>query len=373
MSRNRFMIALLLAAGGCEHLPADESAVVKGPEDPSLARTIAAYVLTDEPLGGITAYDVRSGAKMTIRTAGERRGFIHAVAGPDATGRIAYILETSDRFSEVKTARITEDAKTDKMIDGSTLIRVRGSALWDDVLGLELALSHTNGRVALIQDVKSVQLRDPSALFGRGTITIVDLDGPEGKPHLQRTAIESLDNKGMSWTPDGVGLLKVDLMDREQVERMWGKLSAANNQIGMWSRIPVVIRVDTRTLSERPCCVGTHPVVSTDGKTMLVWAIDGYSLVNLDDGAVRGVTWPGDRGGAVIGFVESTIVVYRGYPTEGQDPGYSRLGTPWPGKRYRNDTIKIALIDSKRFRTIVHAVDPRKDLGFGLIESPAHE
>src|SRR4051794_26112179 len=92
------------------------AATVPGPESDKLLPAADGYVVTDNPPGGITAVRLPDLKAFVVRPAGppdERDvATVHALSGPDAGGRIAYV-EDHDRRHRLKTVRVdgTGDAE----------------------------------------------------------------------------------------------------------------------------------------------------------------------------------------------------------------------------------------------------------------------
>jgi len=89
-----------------------------------------------------------------------------------------------------------------------------------------------------------------------------------------------------------------------------------------------------------------------------------WRLVDARSGGSRPVSWPGDAGGA-IACAGGGLVLYWGLPTRGSPPEFTRVYSSALGPRPMK-TLKIAILETQRFETLVPAVDPRREVAYGL-------
>src|SRR5205807_755765 len=136
---------------------------------------------------------------------------IHALSGPDADGRIAYIEDHFFVANETDRRHLLKTIKLDGTQDTELFSRL-GNAMWAATpaghgeIGHHLALAPVHGRVAFLSGLSSVQM--PSAYLHVGSVEIWDVDKKAGR----KRDIRALD-EGLAWFPDGKRLAYVKLVD----------------------------------------------------------------------------------------------------------------------------------------------------------------
>lgn len=326
---------------------------VAGPESEDLQRDLL----------GCIVYDVNDqpGKRISLRVVslpnGETRletwpihdGWVHALAGPDRDGRLAII---EDRlFSQPPTHRLRVLSLRDDSV--VTLFDRPGSALWDDKIGEHIALSATDGLIAVVTTLRRAQMRSPDALLREGQLEIWDL----GSRKVVHTLDDVLDDS-MSWFPGGKRLTFAKLTRRRTLT------PGQNDDFGMWERAPVVYMWDFAT---EPVVVGLgwHPVVSADGETILASGFEEHPhLLDANTGTVRDVEWPARYSTSSVLAVLKSEVLFHGLVTEGADRAWATTGSPL-ASRPQLRPIKVAEFNTRRFATLTEAFDPRHKVSFG--------
>jgi hypothetical protein len=77
------------------------------------------------------------------------------------------------------------------------------------------------------------------------------------------------------------------------------------------------------------------------------------------------VTWPGDAGG-LIANPRDDLALYWGLPTTGTPIKHSPYGSFRAGLMLI--TVKLAVINSARFQTVIPEIDPRHRVSFGRVQ-----
>jgi len=151
-------------------------------------------------------------------------------------------------------------------------------------------------------------------------------------------------NQGMSWFPDGRRLAYVSP--------------------GSSGELPRVFILDVDTGKRTPLHFGSHPVISTDGTSMLLAAGDEEVLLDIATGQTRKVSWRGNWLGP-IALIRNNLLLYLGLPTAGAIPGYTQHNSPLVGPKPMG-TVKLGDLRSGEFQTVIPYVDPRDKFGFGI-------
>jgi hypothetical protein len=223
--------------------------------------------------------------------------------------------------------------------------------------------------VALLSALKKKQM--PKALLFVGKIEIWDVE--TRKPLAVDT--KALDNP-MSWFPDGKRLAYVKLVPRNQLAETSPGLDAFGTYGGeRWDEVPAVYTLDTESGISTFLHVGWTPIVSSNGKTILVGGWNekmdftwrSFRPSNHQSVTVR---WPGDHGGAIAMPTEN-MVLYWGSPTTGLRTKHKPLDNIGHGGPKPVVTLKVADVGSGEFQTVVPDIDPRILVSFGQIEENA--
>jgi hypothetical protein len=339
---------------------------VPGPEASDLLpkRNGAIYTNADGPLGAIRLPDLskRRIAAPSPDTAGVFPS-IHAVSEPDRSGRVVYV---ENRMGEPSSHALMMAEPSGK--PPRTFFTRPGDALWDDVIGEHLTLTPDGSRVAYLRDGKGTQF--PGAYLTQGVLEI--LDTRTGKAGTTRISV--LD-EGLSWFPDGRRLAFVGVVPAVNAPRLPAAEDGFGSVFDGWDPVPVVRILDTQSGSVRNLHVGWKPRVSTDGRQVLVedMATDhgsGFAsrwrLVDPKSGKSKPVTVPGAIGSVLALWPDGTVL-YWGLPTTGARLRNTRFNSPLVGPKLEL-TLKLGVLNSGRFQTVVPYIDPRTNATWGPVK-----
>jgi hypothetical protein len=358
----------LAMMAGCQLGPGPAHKFVDGPESPDLARTLSGTLVINqgwdsaEPDGPRLVAVALPELEQTVlrRSAKDNEPAVWAVSGPDQEGRVAFI-----EGNYAVPGRGSHSVRVIRA-DGSgeeEIFRRPGKVLWDNAIGRSLALSPTGGRIACLGALSGAQM--PGALLQTGPLEVWQIASKTRRP-LSVTALDD----GLSWFPDGQRLAYVELMTRKDLEpEIQSRLKddpAFLKGVEDWDRLPVVQILNVETGEKRFLQVGWSPVVSSDGRAVLVrW---GRTLaVDARSRSARPVRWPGKSGNPVA-LVDGDKVIYMGLPTAGTEPRRSQRGSFKSGSPMLS--VKAAVLDSRRFQTLAPYIDFRDTFSFGPFKNP---
>ncbi len=335
---------------------------VPGPEDQALLNKAAGYILIEGCYDreGFIAITIPGLERHVIRRREGREGF-YAVAGPDKDGRIVYI---ENHMMEKR--HLLKLTNLEGTID-ITIFEQQGDAIWDSVVGHDIALSPIGGRVAFVGKHNIPDVGPPDAYQQTGIeYGPLEIWSVETKTSIT-THVNAVD-RGMDWFPDASMLAYTTLLPRGEVLR-----DPSNQEIGggfnKWERIPSVMILDLRNGTSRFLHVGWSPVVSPDGKSVIVSDLNKqHTRVDVKTLHTQPISLPGDWMGAAISFVEKDLILYWGLPTAGSEPRFTTNNSPLVGAKSMG-TLKVADIRTGHFKTVFSPIDPRAQVSFGKLSS----
>jgi hypothetical protein len=235
-------------------------------------------------------------------------------------------------------------------------------------IGDQLALSPIGGKVAFLSGFSFKQM--PGALFHEGSIEIWDVRNKQPLP----TKIPAADQP-LAWFPDGKHLAFVRFVPRKKLpgRGVTVEVFGTGSYTGTWDELPAVHILDVESGQDRFLSLGCIPVVSFDGKAVFVagWVPDAsqgikliWKRVDAASGAVQNVTWPGDAGG-LIANPSADLALYWGLTTTGAPIKHSDRGSFRRGLALV--TVKVGVMNSNRFQTVIAEIDPRYHVSFGTV------
>jgi hypothetical protein len=207
---------------------------------------------------------------------------------------------------------------------------------------------------------------------GTEQLTIWNIDSGQ-----RARAVVDAEDIGISWFPDGDSLVYVTPVGKDDVlasalDDLAGSNSTACREYTDHADIiPMVSVLDIRSGKTHLLHAGTNPVVSSDGRSVLL-RCGGFMVMNLATDSVAPAKWPGDSQLNMVwlghiqtplAFLGGHIVVFWGLPTKGAPAIRNPLrGVNGGGQLV---TIKVAAIGTDDFQTVVPAIDRRWPVSFG--------
>jgi hypothetical protein len=318
------------------------------------------YLLVTQRGGGIEAIQLPTLQRKIVRPAtpenSHDRPFVHSMSGPDSAGRIAYIedhsLETDSRHL-LKTIRLDGTHET-------ALFSRPGDALWSKSIGNggigeHLALSPVRGRVAFHTDLHYVHM--PNAGLFVGSIEIWNIDS---KLSVKRD-VNAIDAP-MAWFPDGKRLAYVKFAEpRGGAAR---RDDALAREFRNWKRIPSVFVWDVDAGTETFLHVGSRPIVSQDGRFVLISGYDGaWVRVRVEVATGESVTYHETKnaGGTVIASPAQDIVLTSKATRKRKRGLFSLFEVP-----EQFVTFGLASLSTDDFRTLL-TVEYANEVSFGQV------
>ncbi|MCW3060416.1 MAG: hypothetical protein JWQ02_2237 [Capsulimonas sp.] len=306
----------------------------RGAGTPGLSAKLSGIVLTNRAGGEIDATVFPSGVSYVAVP--NTWGIVHAIAGPDAAGQIAYLGDNNLIGTQLHVAAI--GGAQDTVIFRSTLAGYGGS----------FALSPKRGQVALISHLSGVQM--PTEYFIQGQLEIWDVTRKTKSPLL----ITALDN-GFAWMPDGKHLIIVEL-NAQPTARDFQDYGVTGKG---WTGLPTAYMLDTVMGTKTKIGAGVWPVVSTNGKFVI---LDNNNRqprqVNLATFKSQPLTVPGRR--SVILTQDGALIVYGA--TGGSNKfTYSHGGIGPLG------SIKTVQINTGKFQILLRDIDPLSPMSYGPV------
>jgi hypothetical protein len=342
------LLLLILPLLACSMTKPDPVKTVDGPEASDLASRVSGYVLMSEPVGGIIGVKLPTLEKIIVRAPDKGAWPVIALGGPDTVGRIVFIEQNvANKIDDFTLKTIKVDGSDEQLILSRT---GKNSPLGDDV-----ALSVDGRQAAFVGNTEGVQLS--KAYVEVGQLEIVDLTSKSPK----QTGIKAYKGR-VSWFPDGERLAYLELIPKQQLEpKLLADVEKEDLYYKEWEQMPVVHILEVKTGKKTLLGIGDDPLVSPDGKSVLV---DGYRLIEVASGAWKPVRWPGKRG-AAFALLGADLLIYRAVPTTGSKPEYR--GTSMGGWE---QLLPLKLGDARtgKFLTLVPYTNQHTDITFGAIQ-----
>jgi hypothetical protein len=354
MRTSSLLIVIAAMCCACDVPPSARFAI--GPETPGMRDRLPGLLVGDED-NAIIAYTLPSCARRVVRPppvyTRSDWPFLHAVSAPDRSGLIAFVQGESGEGKPPRHRLLVVK------VDGSgerQLFDRPGDAIWDSVIGRQLALSPTGGHIAYVARLHGVQM--PMAYLQEGPIELCS--AIDGSVHTLVAA--ALDN-GIAWMPDGVRLVYVALVPRDAAPTPppADQADEFEARVAKWPRIPVTFVLDTQTGRSTPVHRGWYPIAADDGKSVLLG--EPCRRVWLADGRSEPVHLPG---GVVALFADGTVI-FRALPTAGTQAAYTKGYSPLMGPR-QLPAVKVGELNSNHFETLLPSFDFRNSLNYGRIE-----
>ena len=310
------------------------------------------------PVGGIEVIQLPELTQMTPRKPDAGLLPVHSLAGPDASGRIAFV--ENDMVKERhKLELLQADGTTTVLFEGP------GDALWGHVVGEHLAMNEQGTRIALVARAQGVQMREPDVYLMEGELEIWRVDE---RQRFQTRTIKACDDM-LAWFPDGKQLLYTALISADEAREFSSAQVAAEDDFARstlrWERVPAVHVLDTETGQSNTLHVGERPIVSPDGQRVLLRDFEQHwRVLDLESGRSRPFQAPGAVAPGAIAFVDADTVLYWAWPTEGSEIKFTKNNSPLVGKKAMR-ALKLVDLRDGRFQTAVPFVDPRRAVSFG--------
>ncbi len=335
---------------------------VDGPEEDTLLRGTNGWLLVDGPNGNLIGISFPDLKRETIRYRTPISGAVYAISGPDKSGRIVYV--ETHMMAKKHLLKIRDLSGSTEMV----IFERPGDAIWDRVIGEDIAISPSGERVAFVGKYSIPYIDPPNWHEKAGILKYGPLEVWRVATQTQLiTNVKAVD-RGISWFPDNKSLAYTTLLPRGQVLK-----EQTHQEIGggfeSWSQIPVVMILNVTDGTSRFLHVGWRPVISPDGKAVLVSDLHKQNwLVDVTTKQSQSVTLPGDWGGP-FAFVSENLVLYAGLPTTGSKQEWTIRNSPLVGRKSMG-TLKVADIRTGRFKTVLSPVDPRWQVSFGRPARP---
>jgi hypothetical protein len=343
--------------------------VVPGPEAPRLLDRVQGHLVWTEPRGGLRLLALPRGQPTVLRPAAPAGALafasVHAVAGPDADGRIVYLEDhffteaPAQRRHSLKSLRI--DGSEDRVVfqrPGSLLGGAGSRGLV--ATGEHLALSARGGQVLALREVSPVQL--PGALLHEGELEVWDLSSQSARD----VGLRALDLP-VAWLPDGRRFVAVALLARDELPADLDGFAQLGAVARSWPRLPVVVLGEVGRGIVMRLGLGSLAVVSPDGAVVWFGGAVGqqprtWACFDVASGSVHTVELPG-LAGRPIAAAGADLLIYTAWPTAGAEPQWTSLGSRPGGSPLV--TIKVADPETRAFATLVPAFDARGSVSFG--------
>lgn len=367
MSRAFLVSLVCISCLACWYDDARPLPTINGPETANLLTQVHGVLITrhrralDGLPAEIAAVELPGLQQTLIRPpTNTQYVVVTQVSGPDDDGRIVYVQENRDGGSaRLSTVRL--DGTNNRVISTATGKRY-------SVFGAYPSLAPKGGNIAVMQRV-----RDDASVTQSGAVAQLTIWNIDTKQR-SRIAVDAEDI-GVSWFPDGDSLAYVAAARKDDilpttVDDLTGNDPACLEYINGLDIVPEVSILDIQSGKSHPLHIGTNPVVSSDGRSVLL-RCGGFLMIDAANHS-SAAKWPGDTQLHMVwlghiqtplAFLGGHLVIYRGLPTTGAPEIRNPLGSSDAAGQLV--TIKIAAIGTTEFQTVVPAIDPRWPVSFG--------
>lgn len=324
---------------GLSQSPENHSNGVDAQESPEILARFTATLVMTEPVGGIVSIELPSLRRSKLRPSNAGRKAIYILSEPSQDGRVAFVTQGRKRTYQLHL--LERDGSETLLATG------KGDPLWDHSIS-PIALAPRGGRIAFVTQSKENEGKRYRPL-GPGPMRIWD-PAAGAVRDLRVTAVP----QRASWFPDG---------------RRVAYVAPVKGSLGIPSKapadtappLPYVRVIDTDSGHDVPFTTGHFPIVSSDGKSMIVERRQAeYVKVEVETGTERVLPWLANSG-KPIALIESRYVIYWGRPTPGAPTGVTKNNSNFVGPKPMK-AIKVVDIDTRQFATLIGLVDPRTNV-----------
>lgn len=348
---------LITLSCGCRLGRAQEVFTTPGPEATDLVARTRGVLLVNRAVGGIDSLRLPGQESATARVANSGLRPVYSLTGPDERGQIAFVED--DIVAKRHALKVLSSSGEE-----STIFEASGDAMWEHGVGGQLALDAGGRRVALVARARGRTFRKPDAYLLEGELEVWNIDARRRASSGPRALDDTL-----GFFPDGERLVYTALLARAEAAELLRAHVPASDAFGAesssWSRIPVAHEFDLRTGLSRALHVGERPVLSPDGRRLLLRDRElHWRVLDLETNVSSAFAAPGAIHPGAIGFVDTNTVLFWAWPTEGAPIRFTQSNSPLIGPKQMRSLKLIDLRDG-RFQTLVREIDPRRAVSFG--------
>ncbi len=315
--------------------PAPGMAVQALSETPALRERIAGTLVYTEPVGGIRAIDLTTLNPKIIRASSAGHSAIHTLSEPDAEGGIMFVSGVVSS-SRTYTVHLAKGGKEQVLFSGP------GDPLWDNAIS-PISLAPKGGKAAFVAQ----PLENAGKQFRQlttGPLRIWDFSTAS----LRDLGISAVGERP-SWFPNGRMLAYV-------------ADAAASTPQDTRPSETLVRLLDTATGESTLLAPGRMPLVSSDGRTVLIARGRNFELVLTDvKNKTERVIRRSHGLGTPIALVDSRYLIYKGKPTPGAPTGETNNNSPLVGPKPIM-AIKLLDLENGQFTTLIPLIDPRRSV-----------
>lgn len=343
-----------LLSGGCRScIESAPAPTVAGPETPTVLAPLDGHLLFTVTGGALMDVELPAKTEKKVRD-GEKQP-VHAVAGPDAAGRLVIVVDEAPGHA-LKVLSLSGGPE-------KGVFARPGGTLWDHATGSSLAFSREGGNVAILEKTAGYQIA-PDALVETGCLEIWNVDRATGGP-IGADACLSVADRGLSFSTDGGTLAYVAYDPHETATTLPKGTGEGVTAWATWKKLPVVHLYEFASKRDTAFAVGERPVLAEDGASILFQDSHGALLrADRKSNAVTRLGLPGETGFGVIAAV-GDAVLYQGFATAGA-PRKTRPMSM--GGTEDLHTVKVADSGTKQFATIADGVGMWSSVSFGRLK-----